>query len=85
MAKERGNIERCISKTRHHVTPHKAKLMAAAGVLTLGQVAYRFKLVDDNLCEAEKKLREIREAAEKGDCVAVLKAMNDQIEFGHDL
>jgi hypothetical protein len=85
MAKERGTLAQCLAMTRHHVTREKVHLMDATGALTVKDVGYRFKLVDDNLKAAEKKLTELANAAKRGDIKAVLKALSDPIEFGHDI
>jgi hypothetical protein len=85
MAKERGTLAQCLATTRHHVDRQKVYLMDAAGALTVKDVGYRFKLVDDNLKAAEQKLVEVANAAKRGDLKAVLKALSDPIEFGHDI
>lgn len=83
--KEKGKIEECLNKTLHHVQPHKIGMLCLDGAFGLEQVAsYRFKLVTDNLTPVLQMIREIRVAAEKGDCNAVLEVLNREIEFGHD-
>ncbi len=84
MANEKGNIEAYLALTLHHVAPHKARLMSALGFLDPDELAYRFKLVTDNLEPVVEKIKEIRAAAERGDCKAVLKALDAEVEFGHD-
>jgi len=84
MPKEKGNIARAVGMTRHHVAPHKARLMQGAGALDLKNVQARFRLVDENLTQVEQQLFKVREAAERGDCEAVLAALDEPIEFGHD-
>jgi len=83
--KKKGNIAQAIGMTRHHVAPHKARLMHSAGALDLDSVQYRFRLVDENLEQVEQQLYKIREAASQGDCEAVLTALDESIEFGHDI
>lgn len=78
---ERGNLERCLSLARHHVAPHKIRLLAFGGSLNINSLSYRFKLVDDNLQQVENKLQEVREAAERGDCEDVLRVLNEDFDF----
>lgn len=84
MSKEKGTMEDCVSRTMHHVAPHKAGLMALSGGLTLHEVKYRFKLVHDNLEPLGRALAGIRAAAEGGDCKTILELLNGPFEFGHD-
>ena len=84
MPKEKGNIEASLSKTLHHVESHKAVLMSTFGFVEEDLVAYRFKLVHDKFRPVVQKIKEIRTAAERGDCQAVLEALNAEVEFGHD-
>jgi len=84
MAKERGTLEACLSKTMHHVAPHKIGLMAAAGALTASEMRYRFQLVTDDLGPVILKITKIRNAVENGDLEAVKNLLNEDVEFGHN-
>ena len=78
----KGNLEACIRLAMHHVAPHKARLLTLDGFINRDELVDRFGLVHGNLEEIMKKIIEIREAAERNDCVAVLKALkDDEMEF----
>jgi hypothetical protein len=85
MAKERGTLERCLEKTIHH-SHMKAQLLAtAAGVLSVEDVNYRFKLMGENTEAALKQVQKIRKAATKAKCKSVLQLLDAKtLEFGHN-
>jgi hypothetical protein len=81
MPQEKGNVDRCVLLAMHHVAPHKARLMAGAGTLNLASVQGRFGMVHSKLELVQKRLAEIRAAADKGDCAAVLVALDGEFDF----
>ena len=89
MAKEKGKIEDCLYKTIHHFTPAHAGMITFAyetrGLACMEEILkYRFSLAEANLTPVVKKIREIRDAAKAGDCQAVLRILDEEIEFGHN-
>ncbi len=86
MAKNTGTIDECLTMTIHHVGPHKAGLMSGGdSSIPTGAVRSRFQLVTDNLTAAQETLRAVREALESGNLSGALEALNQQIEFGHNI
>ncbi len=83
MPQHKGNMERCIEITIHHVHQNKAGGMEMSGFLTARHVQARFDLVRGNLEPVYEALVKIRAAAEAGKLDEVLQLLDGPFSFGH--
>lgn len=86
MAKQyKDNLESCLRSTLHHVAPHKARLMAAAGMVNEETVTMRNKQITAELTDALAQIARIREALVANNVQEALRLLNEEFEHGLEL
>lgn len=83
---DEGDILSCLLKMEHHVDENKADLIlfAVPRPELGGALRYRFRIIREEIGQVISRIERIREAAEQGDCQAVLAVLDETFEFGHD-
>lgn len=73
--REKGGILALLNKAKHHVNQPQLFRFAPD---------YRCGLVSGELETAIAQVEKIRKAAEEAGCDAVIRILNEEVEFGHD-
>lgn len=76
------NIDEALTRTLHHVAPHKPGLMVAAARSASELKDFidgRFLLVRTSVQATIDQLQKIRSAAEQGDCTEVLRLLDEKV------
>ena len=88
MARNRGNLMRCVRLTLHHVSP--ANVRAVELQLKMDPtrveelVTYRFELIRDELETAMRQLERIEKIARERGFMEITDVIDEEVEFGHD-
>ena len=86
MAREKGGVIACLKKAAHHVSSHKVNLILGATSRNIvGDLQYRFDLVEGEIQTAIAQLEKIKKAAEEKGYQDILGILREEVEFGHDL